>query len=118
MKVYNNRVVCDIKKAQWCLFGYTNQHDQFVTPDKKPKFSVHGVSRDPSEKAFNSDKTLKELAEELKIVDVWTPRIKIMFASNHYLIYVGKKAVAINDTWNKRIFNDAKKEMNREMRKK
>jgi len=112
MRVYNNRVVCDLRKAQWTVFGYVNQHGQVVS--KKPKFSVHGYPQDPSERAMTKcgepSMTMKEMADHLKITDVWVPRIKIMFASNHYLVYTGQKAVSINDAWNKRIFKESKKE--------
>jgi len=105
---HNNTVVCDLRKAQWAVFSYINQHGQLSRT--KPKFSVHGYPRDPDAKAFGRDITAKQMADELGITDVWLPRIKIQFAANHSLVYVGKKAVSINKAWNERIFKQAKQE--------
>jgi hypothetical protein len=105
---HNNTVICDIRKAQWAVFGYINQHGQ--TSRTKPKFSVNGYPSDPNEKAFNSVMTLKEMADKLRIADVWLPRIKIQFAANHSLVYVGKKAVSLNKAWNEHIFNKNKRD--------
>ena len=105
---HNNTVVCDIRKAQWAVFGYINQHEQISRT--KPKFSVNGFPRDPNERAFNSDLTSKQLADKLKVTDVWLPRIKIQFAANHSLVYVGKKAISLNKAWNEYIFNKNKKQ--------
>lgn len=105
---HNNTVVCDIRKAQWAVFGYINQHGQ--TSRTKPKFSVHGCPCDPDAKAFGRNITAKQLADELRVTDVWLPRVKIQFAANHSLVYVGKKAVSLNKAWNEHIFNKNKRD--------
>jgi hypothetical protein len=120
MRVTSNRVVCDIKKVQWAHFGYINQHDQIR--GKKPEFSVHGVSRDPDEwamtKADEPAMTLKQMADAIKVTDIWTPRIKFVFASNHTLVYTGTKAVSLNAAWNKRVFKEAMEDLKRDKSRK
>lgn len=120
MRVTSNRVVCDLKKVQWAHFGYVNQYDQLS--EKKPKFSVHGFPRDPDERALTKvgepTMTLKQMADVLKITDVWTPRIKLVFASNHTLVYTGQKAVNLNAAWNARVFKQAMEDSKRDKNRK
>ena len=104
----HNRIVVDLNKVQYCEYYYENQHGQ--RRFTKPKFSVHGQIRDPNEMAFGNTsttkrRTLRELAKELGIVDVWTPRVRLQLTANHSLVYTGDKAVSMWNEWSKRIFN-------------
>ena len=112
MRASNNRIVVDLKKVQFAEFYYKNQWDQ--TRYTKPKFSVHGQVRDPNERAYNSKgKTLRQLATELKITDVWVPHVMLQLSANHSLVYSGENAVNIWREWSVQIFKSVKREYNK-----
>lgn len=111
MKTLNNRRVCDLNKAQWVEFYYRNQHGQ-VSPTAL-SHSVFGQPYKPEDSAMTFStavpvKSLEQLAVEKGIKDIWTPEIKVIFASNHAIRYTGDKAVSINREWNRRIFKKGK----------
>lgn len=106
-----NNAVFDMNKVQYARFFYRNQWGD--TRVKKPKYSTYGVEFNPSELAFvntSNDKkmTLLEKAKQLGILDVWTPVIRLQFAANHSLIYIGAKALSIRDAWNAKQFKPKK----------
>ena len=101
------RIVCDLRKAQWCEYGYVNQHGDVLT--LKPKGpSNHGKVFNPDEQHFSYPGTLMEYATKYKLLDVWTPLLHVIYASNHKLVFKGDRAKSIWREWNKMQFNKKK----------
>lgn len=97
----DNRIVIDLNKVQYCKFYYKNQwgHERPL----KPKFSVHGIVKDPTDKAFGGG-TLLEMSERLGVKDVWTPHVRFQLTANHSVTYSGEKAKSLYKEFNRRIF--------------
>ena len=98
----NNNIIVDLSKVQFAYHYYRNQYGN--TSRLKPKFSVRGQERNPKEKVFKMDKTLKQYADEIKLTDVWTEEVKFQLSANHQLIYTGAKAKQLWKAWGERIF--------------
>lgn len=98
----HNKIVVDLNKVQYASFGYRNQFDQFK--HLKPKFSVHGVVYNPSEKAYASEETVFEQATRLGCADHWIPEVHLQLQANHSLRYTGIKAKAVWKEWQRRIY--------------
>lgn len=102
MTTRNNRIVIDLNKVQWALFGYRNQYGDYR--QLKPKFSVHGKVYDKKEKMFGTTETAFEVATRRAIIDKWTPELKLQLTANHTLTYTGDKAKSLWAEWNRRVF--------------
>ncbi len=107
MNRLNNKRVCDLNKVQFADFYYRNQYDN--TSKIALKHSHRGVPYAPDENAVNwntaqSVESMEERAVRLRIKDIWTPEVRLTFASNHPIIYTGDKAKSIWKEWNRRIF--------------
>jgi hypothetical protein len=107
----DNRIVLDLGKVTYARFRYRNQYGD--TSNTKPKFSVRGVTYDPSELQHTATtqhptETCKQYADRLGLTDVWIPEVKFQLVANHSLTYTGPKAVALWKEWNRRIFKKGK----------
>ena len=103
----NNRIVCDLNKAQWAHYGYTNQHGQKI-PILPIGPTVHGCLFEVDAKHMTEECTMLEYATKQHILDRWTPYVKFQFSANHSLTYTGDKAKAVWKEWGRRIFKKGK----------
>ena len=104
----DNRIVVDLGKVQYARFFYRNQYGDVVNtlPDKP---TVMGASFDPDEYRFRPNETepketLIEHAVRMKLLDIWTPELRLQVQANHSLTYTGDKAVSIWKEWGRRMF--------------
>ncbi len=107
----NNRIVCDLNKAQWVKYYYQNQYGNIVY--KVPCVTtVFGEAVDEDAKAlFHADypnESQLARAYRLKLVDVWTPTLVIKFSANETLYYTGDKAKSLFKAWNAKIYGNKK----------
>jgi len=105
----DNRIICDLSKVQWARFGYRNQHGNFR--NIKPSVpTVYDQSFCLSDKLFMSDngETLLDYAMKNRLLDVWTPEVKLKITANCTLTYTGDKAVALYKAYCERQFNKKK----------
>jgi hypothetical protein len=100
----NNRVVCDLNKAQWARYGYVNQHGDTM-PVLPIGPSVHCLVFNPSDKHMIEECSMLEYATAHNLLDVWKPFVKFQFSANHSLTYTGDKAKTMWKEWGRRIFN-------------
>ena len=103
----NNRIVCDLNKAQWAHYGYTNQYGNKV-PVLPLGPTVRGLLFEVDAPHIKYHCTMLEFAKTEKLLDVWTPYVKFQFSANHSLVYTGDKAKAMWHEWGKRIFKKGK----------
>lgn len=107
MIVSDNKIVCDLKKVQWAQLVWKNQWGQ-TCRELEPGNSVRGILFKDDEKVFGSEETMLAYAARTGLLDIWTPCVRLQFASNHRLTYVGDKAKAIYDAWCAMIFSKKK----------
>lgn len=98
----NNRIVVDLNKVQYSLFGYRNQHGNWSST--KIAYSVRGVPYDPQEQCFMSHMCMDNYAIVNCLKDYWQPELKLKVTANCMLVYTGDKAVSIYKEWCGRIF--------------
>lgn len=103
----NNRIVVDLNKVQYALFGYRNQHGNWSST--KIAYSVRGVPYDPQEKCFWTNLSMDEYATIHNLKDYWQPELKLKVIANCMLIYTGDKAVSIYKEWCSRLFKRKEK---------
>lgn len=103
----NNRIVVDLNKVQYALFGYRNQHGNWSST--KIAYSVRGVPYDPQEECYRIDMCMDEYAILGNLKDKWQPELKLKVTANCILIYTGDKAVSIYKEWCSRIFKRKEK---------
>jgi hypothetical protein len=106
-----NRTKLDLNKVQHATFFYRNQfgNEREIKPTV---VTSRNVKFSPAEIAFPNpnfpNETMLERAIRLRILDMWTPVIKFQLTANHSIEYTGKKAIALNEAWNARIFGKKK----------
>lgn len=102
----NNKIVVDLDKCCYCIFGYRNQWGDTVSV--APKYSVRGTVFNPDAPSFalesKTNETMLEKAKRLNILDIWTPVFKCRLSAADVLEFSGPKAVALNKAWNAKIF--------------
>jgi hypothetical protein len=102
----DNRIVVDLSKVQWARYGYRNQHGNWrdlllVQPTVNNQYFA------ASDKLFMSDNqpiTLIDYARDHKLLDIWTPELRLKVTANCILTYTGDKATSLWKEWNRRIF--------------
>ncbi len=110
-EVNHNRIIVDLRKVQWAKLFWVNQ-----TGDVR---SQKPISKTVNNTPFNSNEyaayhmmypgeTMNERATRLDLFDHWTPVLRMQLSANHTLEYTGKKALALWEAWNARIFSKRK----------
>lgn len=107
-----NNTIVNLDKVAYANFFWSNGkgNTRFVKPDY---FTVNGQQIDAHALARCHDdwprETEVERAKRLMILDVWYPVIVFQLSNSHSLKYTGKRALALRDAWNAKVFGQAKK---------
>ena len=99
----NNSIVVDLNKVQFASFYYKNQYNN-VSRLKPKRLTVHGVTIDKEAIHITEKISMVEYAMKYRLLDVWTPTLRLQLSANHSLKYTGDKAISLNKEWNRRIF--------------
>ena len=71
--------------------------------------TVHGLWFTTDEHVFGCEEsTMLEYATENKLLDVWTPELRLKITANTWLTYTGDKAISLYKAYRERIFNKKK----------
>lgn len=103
----DNRIVVDLSKVQWAIFGYRNQdndwRDRMIGP------TVHNIPFNETQFVFGTKHTMLEYAMKHKLIDIWIPELKLKVTANCILVYTGDKAKSLYKAFRERQFNRKKK---------
>lgn len=95
---------CDLHKVQYARFGYTNGAGTFrSTKPRQP--TVHGEPFNADAKLYGGfGESMLSFAKRNHLLDTWRPVVRLQFAANHSVVFIGHRAQTIWREWQARIF--------------
>lgn len=101
----------DLKKAIKVTRWYENQYGN-TTPNAPPHYSTFGIPFLPHDYALPHCEYPSELnlerARRLMILDIWVPKIKVVFSTSRSSRFSGERALRIWEKWNGMIYGKGK----------
>lgn len=107
MKMNNKQLLANLRRASYAELVYKNQRGLTVAkPPPRPTVNLCAVGSEP---ALHLDaypgETMLQRAHRRKLLDVWTPCVKLVMSNGHTLRYTGPKAEKIWSAWKGVVYN-------------
>ena len=104
----HNHIEVDLQKVAYLDYYWTERTESYRRQEKPRKPTVRGKAVDKKEMAAPHleypGETLYERAVRLDLLDNWFPVCRLQLTNSHSLVYTGKKAITIHNTWRNKVY--------------